>query len=557
MQAIYSFILSILEFFRMWIGLLFPLVRSTADFRTWTLPFRIFVWVMVVGTVCFLLWLLERNLTGFPDLLPTVPFIGRNSLYLCLIFLTGHALCWVIYKLMQNLSDGVTNIEYPDIDDAWRTALLQLEEEGVNITELPMFLVLGSSASGDKGFFEGAGMSKMLIAPGKGQPPVRLIATPKAIYVMASGVSAWSTYCNLLNNKDTGVGNAEEVTREEEESRKTQRFTSVFTAENDEGKDIAREIQELLRKSAMGTITEDEQIQLRELSSMTTGKPKEASNKVPEFPSTRQKLAHRRLRYLCKLMLRDRRPWCPINGSLVLIPWKLLHNDDYCREAPNFLLRDLTIARDTLTLHAPVHTLLCDVETAIGFDQFRDCFRSKTVLTQRFGQKSPLMPSMSGTELPAFYESLAAWLGQTLMPKWILQFLNKDLATDSRNTPGMATNYNSSLYSFMREMYMRAPRLGRVLKQGVVLSESSSNPEPMPLFGGCYLAATGESENQQAFLPGVFDRLVDNQNSVAWTKAALASERKYYGYTMLGYFASLVCVVLGVVLIWYLMKSKT
>jgi hypothetical protein len=65
------------------------------------------------------------------------------------------------------------------------------------------------------------------------------------------------------------------------------------------------------------------------------------------------------------------------------------------------------------------------------------------------------------------------------------------------------------------------------------------------LYGGCYLAATGaDPEAEQAFVPGVFRLLIDNQNHVASTPAALAEETSYRTWTTYGYLAVLAFVML-------------
>jgi len=50
--------------------------------------------------------------------------------------------------------------------------------------------------------------------------------------------------------------------------------------------------------------------------------------------------------------------------------------------------------------------------------------------------------------------------------------------------------------------------------------------EPIP-FSGCYFAATGESEDQQAFVRGVFEKLVEEQEDIEWTTVAANDNRLY------------------------------
>ena len=63
--------------------------------------------------------------------------------------------------------------------------------------------------------------------------------------------------------------------------------------------------------------------------------------------------------------------------------------------------------------------------------------------------------------------------------------------------------------------------------------------ESLPLFGGCYLTGTGDKPNRQAFVTGVFQRMVDDQASVAWTKQAYADDRRAWRVTQIGYAAIL------------------
>ena len=45
------------------------------------------------------------------------------------------------------------------------------------------------------------------------------------------------------------------------------------------------------------------------------------------------------------------------------------------------------------------------------------------------------------------------------------------------------------------------------------------------MLAGCYLAATGPTENQQGFVAGVMRTILDHQNFVAWTAESLRRDR--------------------------------
>jgi hypothetical protein len=83
--------------------------------------------------------------------------------------------------------------------------------------------------------------------------------------------------------------------------------------------------------------------------------------------------------------------------------------------------------------------------------------------------------------------------------------------------------------------------------------------ESPPLFGGCYIAGTGKSAEEQAFIPGVMQRLVENQGYVAWTPDVFSDDDWYRNNTRLGYMALTVFVlaVIGLVGWWAFTNIKT
>jgi hypothetical protein len=91
--------------------------------------------------------------------------------------------------------------------------------------------------------------------------------------------------------------------------------------------------------------------------------------------------------------------------------------------------------------------------------------------------------------------------------------------------------HNRKLFQFLQEIYVRGPRIGRLLSRGL-----PSNPEAtvtvdpadaLPLCSGCYLAATGRDEKKQAFVAGVFQRLTESQSSVSWSDSAVEEDRSF------------------------------
>jgi hypothetical protein len=71
------------------------------------------------------------------------------------------------------------------------------------------------------------------------------------------------------------------------------------------------------------------------------------------------------------------------------------------------------------------------------------------------------------------------------------------------------------------------PRLLRILSRGLGRDREEA-PGELPLgFSGCYFAATGRTEDRQAFVRGVFDKLSEEQSQVEWLPETRAAARRY------------------------------
>jgi hypothetical protein len=192
--------------------------------------------------------------------------------------------------------------------------------------------------------------------------------------------------------------------------------------------------------------------------------------------------------------------------------------------------------------------LVCDLETARGFAEFRRSFTPETLKKGRIGQRLPLVPDVAPPDLPALLERGVQWIGQTVLPAGIIRFLRTDAPPgDPRQTPAAATGHNRNLYLLLNQVYQRGPRLARIFGRGLPGSgQDASDPlDAMPMFGGCYLAGTGRTAQEQAFVPAVIQRLFGEQDRVSWTTAALADDARYKLWTAIGYGTIVLVLAVG------------
>ncbi|HQR05703.1 MAG TPA: hypothetical protein PLN21_02720 [Gemmatales bacterium] len=547
MQSVYSFILWIMDLVRTWLSLLVPIFSRAADFRKWPRWVRILVRIGVVGFVCWGLWWLGSwDKVNISQYLPT--FAQRNApFYLPIFFLVFYAFCWLLYWLILTFSEDDTVIEFPDIEEAWIKGLEQLKDEGISLGDFPLFLIVGRNAAGEEALFQASGLKDIIAAPGRERSPIRFYAHRDAIYIVCAGATAWGRFCSILAGEEAAFNVAETVAKADMGKTLNPETAAAHMGMD---KDLFDELNQLVSLRTERALTPEEQERLQELSDLSKAPQKAAIRREP-IPKAVLLNDQARLMYLCRLIKKERRPWCSLNGIFALIPWQSLENDASVKEGYPILQSELGLIRETLSLRSPMIAMICDLETAVGFREFRNNFIKPEMLLQRVGQRLPLVPELPATEIPKLYDQAAHWIGQTVLPKWVLQFLKVDATADIRKTPGVSAPHNANLYFLLREMYLRSPRLGKLLARSVTVADPGDT-ETLPLFGGCYLAATGKTERETAFVSGVFSRLTESQNYVSWLPKAFQDERNYGWYTVVGYIASIIMLLSTIGLIYWM-----
>ncbi len=87
---------------------------------------------------------------------------------------------------------------------------------------------------------------------------------------------------------------------------------------------------------------------------------------------------------------------------------------------------------------------------------------------------------------------------------------------------------NTKLYALLCKIRrVVQSRLTNILVNGYGWDPDRASEHAPLFFGGCYFAATGDTQDRQAFVKGVFDKLPEQQEEVQWTEDASREEQKY------------------------------
>jgi len=515
------------------VGLVLPVAgkaRASKGLGTtlyWVIHFLLLA-IILVG-----LYFLNDRVLNWDRYIPrTSRFLAKS--WLSILFLLVYVLAWLSWWLFKLLAPDQHTSDFPDIDEAWDEAVAAMNDAGITPTDAPLFLVLGRPEAPIPALFKAAQLKLLVTQVPKGErAPLHVFANRDAIYVSCQGVSLMARQSAILAGETETTTPGVEEGPEDDAQMQTLRPSSAAGGAQKIGAVLA---QAMKKGRSPEQLTEAERRELRRLERKDKPKPSLLKN------TSEVELLQARLEHLCRLIVRDRWPFCPANGILLLLPYAGTDSDQDALNTGEICQRELTVVRQALKVHCPMFALVCDMETAPGFVEFVERF-SEAERQQRMGQRCPLVPALrsrltANLGAPAtddttahMLDSLARWVCTMLLPGWIYKKFR--LESPGKTTPPEVTKVNSRLFLLLDELRDRQTRLGSVLAHGL----DSAGGEPW-LFGGCYLGGTGsDPAREQAFVAGVFRRLVEEQNYVSWTEEALEEEALYQTWITRGYVA--------------------
>lgn len=222
---------------------------------------------------------------------------------------------------------------------------------------------------------------------------------------------------------------------------------------------------------------------------------------------------------------------CPTIDSLVVnLPFELLAKDELEEPIEKALQHDIRSIRESLDVLFPVYVVVGGLERESGFRELVRRIGRNRVKKHRFG---------SGFEawgIPTI-ECLEVLCDKscTAFEEWIFYLFKEEGGIRKRGNP--------KLYTLLCQIRGKIrERLHRLV--GRVFSVSENADEVPCLFSGCYFAATGNREDQQAFVRGIFKRMTTNTSKGFWTKQAIERDRTFMSRRNLLHNINLVLVVI-------------
>ncbi len=411
---------------------------------------------------------------------------------------------WLVYQVLRLWLEGERSL-FPDIDYAWRAGLEELARCDIDLAQVPVFLVLGtSSPESEKGVFDASRLSLRIREFPEGPAALHWYANPDGVFLCATDASCLSKLDAL----------GREVMRQERAGP----IPVPAGGLGIRGTIVAGEVPSGGGSpSAEGPAPSPDIRGTMVVGSAAPGEVEPsavAEKRTIAMSPAETSLQEQRLRYVCGLLRRARRPFCAVNGILTVLSYPFIKRGPREGiEVQRAVRRDLETARSGLQLRCPITAMVGGMEQEPGFQELVRRVGRDRATAQRFGRGFPVWK-------PPLAERMEALASHACgaFEDWVYALF--------REPQALAKPGNTKLYALLcqiRRHFKR--RLENILVAGYSCPDERT--DAAMLFGGCYFAATGPTEDRQAFVRGVLDKLPEQQEELEWTDEALGEDLRH------------------------------
>ena len=466
---------------------------------------------------------------------------------------------FVLYKTLLLWLEGPSS-PYPEIDRDWKAGLQEMQRKGLNLRQIPLILVLGStSEQQERTIFESAGREFLVKGTPEGNATLRWYANADVAYVVASQICCLSGLGqNVSRAKEPALDTAPAAAAAAQPAdiRQTVPVGGVSRPPRRDADEAALPVRQ--QAPSFQNVDSMRQTVVGPPSPLATA-PLPGSSPLGDRPIALDKSyfddQRKRLGWLCRLVRKHRLPFAPINGVLALLPFAYVQSSKRRKVLADSLRYDLEQVLDKLMIRCPVTVLVTDTDEEPGYREFvRRMVRSEGaeyVKEHRFGSSFPLDTPAT----PARVEKLSHILGAAF-ELWVYKFFHDEESI-------LRFSNNASLYSFLAKLRQSVKNLATICGSFANLYPKTSATTPSPpdtiFFAGCYFAGTGKAEERRVFLKKVLEKPIAEQEELEWTADALRSDANYQWWGLVVSAVDTVLVVALVIagVVWWQVTQKS
>ncbi len=430
---------------------------------------------------------------------------------------------------------------FEDIDRAWKAGVAELTRNGLDLRRTPIFLVHGTESSeSETQFFAASGLSLTVENFPSGPSALHWYANRDGVYLVCSDVGCLSHLAAKASQLEDEASTMKRPRPDADASSGIR--ATVWPSELRPPEPVAKpvEFQAPARgpvggDDIRGTMFIDPEMEARVAQQASAASPSKKGRLT--FDRREVDLQRRRMEHLCRLIRRARRPLCPVNGMLSVLPINMLLADDEEGGSTKEAARvDIDTLVKTLQLRCPVMAVVAGWEAETGFHELIRRLPPESARRERFGKGFDVWAPPATEEIGALCKQACG-----AFEDWVY-YLFKE--RDALRRPG-----NRLLYALLcRVRLYLETRLDRILvgtfAQDSVTTTPTAQPQTEPmLFAGCYFAAAGSTEDRQAFVRSVMNKLPDQQEELEWIDKAVRDDQRYRLAAWIGWTLVLALVI--------------
>lgn len=427
---------------------------------------------------------------------------------------------------------------YPELERVWEAGVEQCHSQGISLTNVPIFLVLGARDHGRAAQIMQAAQIPFSVTVPAENADLSWFANSEAVFLHVTGCSALSALSSApaapmaspqspapFANPDYASGStidASMLARGPGAPAGGSPFPagSPYPA----GKTINEEfgsspssasgtaasfgpVDNAGPQAYQGTILLPADGNLSEI--LGPGNQRDATaTSAPQLSSTELFEREQKLRYLCGLIRKARQNLCPINGLISILPFHLV--ESACSQLQTAAQKDLAILRNELLVRCSNTVLVTELEKEEGFTELIKRVGEQRTREHRFGKGCALWNAPESRRLDA-----VAMHAVGAFEDWIYMLFQEENALKQR--------YNSRLFMLLcRIRGTFAQNLRAVLARGFGFDPQTEShlAHEQFLFGGCYFGAAGAEPGRQAFVKSVFMKGIQQEGELEWAPEA-------------------------------------
>ncbi len=421
----------------------------------------------------------------------------------------------LVYQTLRLWLQGTVS-RYPDIDQAWKQGVTALEKNNLDLASLPIFLVVGAGDERSaRSLFQASALTFQVSGAPAGAAPLHWYADQRAIFLVVVGTGCLGQLNQMAEQGSTHASGTTPTAG-------APSLTGTLVADGSAALPSDGALEPVAQTPSPAASLYETLVP--DAGTMPGAPASEGPSAGAPAGGSGSRILSRaaidqqaqRLDYVCQLLRKERQPLCPLNGVLTLLPFDVVQNVIAARELPAAVKTDVSTIRDSTRLHCPVTAVITGMESERGFCELLRRVGFARAKAHRFGKGFDVWVEPTPENVDALSSHACG-----AFEDWVYSLF--------REENGLSKPGNSKLYSMLCKIRSHVhTRLRNILVHAYSHDAGGreSGQQPM-LFSGCYFAATGDTEDRQAFVKNILEKVISLEEDLEWTDQALAEDRRF------------------------------